>query len=186
MVENKEIEDVLEYLKKSKIDTEKKPKSPEELRQTIRENLKLEKEAKERDKKRIETLDKISEFSKIEIPKILIEAEKEKMLGELKVSIENMGMKWGDYLKHIKKSEEDLKNGWQDDALRRVKHGLILREIANKKNIGVSEQEIEQKISQILKSLAEEDAKRLDQNRLKDYAYGVIRNEKVFQLLEQS
>jgi len=139
---------------------------------------------KERDRKRIESLDKIAEASTIEIPEILVEAEKEKMILELKAGIENTGMKWEDYLKHIKKTEEELKKDWSDNALKRVKHGLILRAVANKENIRVFEQEISQKIEQMLKAVPLEEAKKLDQNRLKDYAYGIIRNEKTFQILE--
>jgi len=36
----------------------------------------------------------------------------------------------------------------------------------------------------MLKAVPLEEAKKLDQNRLKDYAYGIIRNEKTFQILE--
>ena len=77
---------------------------------------------KERDRKRIESLDKIAEASTIEIPEILVEAEKEKMILELKAGIENTGMKWEDYLKHIKKTEEELKKDWEKDAIKRVKY----------------------------------------------------------------
>lgn len=141
---------------------------------------------KELDKKRIEALDKIAEYSKMEIPDILVEAEKEKMVLELKANIENMGMKWDDYLTHLKKTEEELKKDWQGDALRRIKHGLILREIANKENIQVFEEEINQKVEELFKTIPPDQAQKLDQNRLKDYAYAIIRNEKTFQILENA
>lgn len=53
--------------------------------------------------------------------------------------------------------------------LTRVKYNLILNEIAEKEKIEVSEEEVN---------------KELDQERIKVYIYGIIRNEKVFRLLE--
>lgn len=141
---------------------------------------------KEREKKIIKALDKIADASEMEIPDILVEAEKEKMILELKAGVENMGMKWEDYLTHIKKNEDDLKKDWQDNGLKRVKHGLLLRAIANKENIQVFEEEIKQKVEQMLKAVPPEQAGKLDQNRLKDYAYAIIRNEKTFQILENA
>ncbi|MEK9209322.1 MAG: trigger factor [Patescibacteria group bacterium] len=168
-----------------KISRETMSRTPEIAAENATENKETEK-IKERDKKRIEAMDKIAEDSAIEIPDILVEAEKEKMILELKAGIENTGMKWEDYLKHLKKTEDDLKKDWQDTALKRARYGLILRAIANKENIQVFEEEIKQKIEQILKTVSLEEQKKLDQNRLKDYAYAIIRNEKTFQILENA
>ena len=65
------------------------------------------------------------------MPKFLVEAEKTKWREEMKRNITQMGMKWDDYLKHIKKkTEEELKKDWEKDAVKRVKYGLILDEMA--------------------------------------------------------
>ena len=98
-------------------------------------------------------------------------------------------MSWADYLVHLKKSdlsaealakaEDDLRKDWQEDAIRRVKYGLILRELAEKENIQVSEKEVESRILEMLKQAPE-----LDKGYLRSYAYGILRNEKVFEFLE--
>ena len=41
------------------------------------------------------------------MPKFLVEAEKDKMAEEMKRNIIQMGMKWDDYLKHIKKQRKN-------------------------------------------------------------------------------
>jgi len=159
-VDEKEVDEAVEYLKK------KGKEINDELKNIIGKNIRTEKEFKNREKKRLEMLDAILKDINLEIPDILIEGEKNKMLYELKSSLLNMGLKWEDYLGHIKKKEEDILAGWNDESLRRVKYGLLLRRLAGEVKVEVSEKEI------------------IDSGYPKDYAYGIIRNDKVFQFLE--
>jgi FKBP-type peptidyl-prolyl cis-trans isomerase (trigger factor) len=129
--------------------------------------------------KRLEILNKISSLMKADIPEILIEAEKHKILEETKANIMQIGLKWEDYLGHLKKTEEEITKGWGEDALKRVKNYLILNEIAEKEKIEVPEEELERETDKIM-----EQYKNLDKRRVKIYTYGIIRNEKVFQFLE--
>lgn len=168
-VEEKEVEDSIEYLKKVKEkqpDNKNLPEINEELKDTIRKNLQTEKEFKMKEQKRLQALDEILKKSEMEVPDVLIESEKNKMLSELKFNIQNMGLKWEDYLRHVKKEEQEILNGWVDEALRRVKYGLLLRQLADELKIEVTEKEM------------------LDSDYPKDYAYGIIRNNKVFKSLE--
>ena len=114
----------------------------------------------------------------LSIPATLIDGEKMRMLSELKSSIENMGLKWEDYLAHLKKKEEEILNGWSDEAEKRCKYGLLLRKLADELKIDVSDTEIEERIavSRVEEGIAQE--------RLKDYIYGIIKNEKTFNFLE--
>ena len=48
----------------------------------------------------------------------------------------------------------------------------------------VSPEELEKEVSLIISRLDPEEAKTVDSSKLKDYAYGIIRNEKVFKMLE--
>ena len=82
------------------------------LKNTIRLNLTEEKKMKEKERRRMEILEKTAEEIKQDMPKFLVEMEKDKMAEEMKRNIAQMGMKWDDYLKHIKKTEEELKKDW--------------------------------------------------------------------------
>lgn len=128
---------------------------------------------------RLEILDKIINETKAEIPKILIEAGKNKMLEEIKFSIEQTGLKWEDYLNHLKKTKEELLKDWDKDALKRVKYGLALNEIAEREKIEVGEEELNKEAEKILAQY-----KGVDPERARLYTYGIIRNEKVFRFLE--
>ena len=153
------------------------------LKNTIRLNITEEKKAKEREAKRMEVLDKVAEKIEQEMPKYLIDLEKDKMLDEMRRNITQMGMKWDDYLTHIKKTEEELRNGWEKDALKRVKYGYILDEMTEKEKIELTPEELEKEMTAMIeyhKKLGQE----LDKERVKRYLTGIMRNEKLFQLLE--
>ena len=198
VVSDQELEETLDYLRKSK-NKEQPPElndefaksvggfnTVDELKNAIRHNLQIEKEIRAKEARRMAALEEISKKSATIIPEILVEAEKNKMLEELKASINQFGLKWADYLAHIKKTEEELVNGWRQDAEKRSRYGLILREIANKENIEPTAEELDNYALQIISREPENERSKIDKGRLRDYAYGILRNEKVFQFLENS
>lgn len=160
-------------------------KTVADLKTAIRENMKFEKEQKAHDKQHMELLDAVCEKSVLEIPDILVVSEKEKMLAELKANTEHMGMTWDTYLSHIKKTEEHMKNEWQIDAEKRVKSALVLREIAKRETIEPSDDELNAWVYNYLASRDESEKQNIDPVRVKEYAYGVLRNIKVFEFLEK-
>lgn len=154
------------------------------LKNTIRLNITEEKKAKDREAKRMEILDKVAEKINQEMPKYLIDLEKDKMMDEMRRNITQMGMKWEDYLAHIKKTEEELRKDWEKDAVKRVKYGYILDEMTEKEKIELSPEELNKEIDAMVeyhKKLGQE----LDIERVKKYLTGIMRNEKLFQLLEK-
>lgn len=158
----------------------------EELKKSITEGLKIEKENQTKEKWHIEVLDKIAAQTSIEIPQVLLDAEIEKMIAELKDSLKEIQLTFPEYLRQIKKDEEELKKELQPLALKRVKASLILREIALKENIQVSSEEIEEKANQILSRMFDPEIKeKVNPEDLRAFSVNLLRNEKVFQLLEE-
>jgi len=157
------------------------------LKKSIEQGLLQEKEIREKQRIRIELIEKVAQDSKMEIPDALIENELEKMVNELRTSINNIGLEFNKYLKETKKTIEDLKKNWQKQAEKRACIGLCLQAIAEKENIEVSDEEIKEKINQDLKhySNIEEVKKNIDLSALKEYTRNILRNEKVFELLER-
>jgi len=120
----------------------------EDLRQKTKENLKKEEEFKEEQRAEKELLEEFIEKSKFdEIPDILIEQELDKMVSEYKDGIRQQGVKFGDYLGKIGKTKESLRSSWKDQAEKRAKIGLVLREIARKEKITISRKELDKEIS---------------------------------------
>lgn len=147
---------------------------------------KTEKDSPEKikEKWRLALLETIAAQSTIDSPAVLKEAEKVKMAQELRAGLEGMGLKWEDYLAHVKKSEQELIEGFDNEADKRARFGLVLREIAKREHIDPSSQEVEERVRQMLPAYTAEEQKHLDKKRLESYAYGIIRNEKVFEFLE--
>jgi len=160
----------------------------ESLEKNIEDGLLSEKKAAESQRLRNEILEKISERSNLEIPDVLIQSEKEKMLDNIKqmYSSPDSPMSFEGYLKDNGKSEKEILESLTPEAKKRVKSFLVLREISKKENIEVSEEEIENEINKMLKSYPDikKPEKEIDLQRLKEYTEGAIRNEKTFAILE--
>lgn len=200
-VEEKELNEVLDYLRKSRAEKNEKgeeilPELDDEfakkigkfenleaLKKILTENIKEEKTEKEHQKKRAEILDKITKESEMEIPRIMVESEKRRMKEEMKANISQMGLKWEDYLKHLNKTEEELEQGWDRDALNRAKQGLVMDEIAQKEKIEIPEDELNAETDRMVEYYSNH-YKNIDREQVKAYTYNVIKNEKVFKFLE--
>lgn len=153
--------------------------SVEEMKEKIKENISREKEIKEKDKRRTEILEAVMEKSTIELPKIIVEGEMEKMLAQLKDDIARNGISYEDYLKHIKKTENDLRAEWKDTAVKRAKSQIILNTIAKEEGIEAKEEDVKEEMEKIL-----EQHKDADRFRVRMYVETFLTNELVFQFLE--
>ena len=151
----------------------------EDFKKKLKENIKLEKELKEKDKNRLKIVNKIIEETDLKIPRLLINLELDKMTHQLKHDISQTGIKFEDYLKNIKKTEEDIRKEWVKDAEKRSKLQLIVYQIAKEENIKPDEGEIEAQVGLIMDT-----RKEADLERARIYVENMLTNEKVFQFLE--
>jgi len=149
--------------------------TPEEI-----EKLKQEKERLEREKLRQEILDKIAAGSKMEIPEVLIDSEKNRMLATIKEQVPQMlGISFEEYLKKVSKTEKDILDSFLPEAERRIKNSLVLREVQRREKMEISEKELSDEMAKIAKQNPS-----LDKNQLREYTESVIKNEKAFEFLE--
>lgn len=159
----------------------------EGLKKSVKDGIMTEKEQKEKERVRMKTIEAITNQTNFETPQILIDYELEKMMGELNQSVGRIGLALDQYLSQIKKTEDELKKEMAPSAEKRVRIALVLKAIAKKENINVPENEIEAQVNETLKRYSNDAKakKNIDLEQLKDYTKGVIRNEKVFELLEK-
>lgn len=158
----------------------------DKLKENIQEGLLLEKETKEKQDWREEVINKIADKSSMELPDLLVNQEVEQMIGEIKANVSNFGLPWEKYLESLKKTEDDVRKEIKPQAEKRAKAMMILREIGKKENIKVSDDELNKEMGRFLSQFPnEEEAKhKIDIEQLKEYTYGMVRNDKVFKLLE--
>ncbi len=151
----------------------------DDFKTKIKENIRKEKEIKEKDKKRTATIEKIIDESTIDLPKIIIEGELDKMLAQFKDDVAHSGLSFEDYLKHIKKTENDLKVEWKDTAIKRAKSQVILNTISKNENITPKEEDIKKEVDTLLSHYKE-----ADRFRVRMYVETFMTNELDFQFLE--
>jgi len=183
LVQKRELSDINDEFAKSL----GKFESLEELKSSIKDGIMQEKEIKEKQRMRIELIEKVTDDSEVEISAELIEQEKENMLNELKANIAGLGLDFEKYLEQIKKTIEEIKKEWQEQAEKRVKIGLCLNAITEKENIQISDEEAESRINEDLKHYENiKDIKKdVDPIKFKEYYKNILKNEKVFELLER-
>lgn len=150
-----------------------------DFKEKLKENLKLEKQNNQKEKTRINIVEKIIEETEIELPEILVTVELEKILYRMESDITQMGLKFDDYLKHLNKTKEDLKKDFRGDAEKKAKFSLILNEIAKNEKITADPEQVAKEVAAIL-----EHYKDADPERAQAHAENVLTNEKIFQFLE--
>lgn len=150
-----------------------------EFREKFRDNIRMEEEAREREKNRVAMLDSIIESMELEIPDILIESELQNLIGRLKTDISNAGLSFEDYLNHIKKTEEDIRKEFLPDAEKRAKMELVMYKIGETEKISPKEDEIEKEVKNLMDMY-----KGADENRTRAYVTHLLSNEAIFSFLE--
>ncbi|MEK7665172.1 MAG: trigger factor [Patescibacteria group bacterium] len=156
------------------------------LKNSVKKGIILEKNEAEKQRKRGEILDRICETTEgknsFEIPEILINYEKDRLLENLKQQItQNIKISFEEYLATTKQTEDGLKENFSKEAEKKLKIFLILKEIGKKEKIEVSEKEIEEELNKTEKYQKTE---KFDKEQFKEYTKGAIYNEKVFKKLE--
>ena len=150
-----------------------------DFRVKLKENIKLEKENLAREKTRLSIVEKIIEESKIDLPEILVDIELDKIIYRMESDITTMGLKFEDYLSHMKKTREDLRKNFRKDGEKKAKLALILNEIARAEKISADPAQVEKEVKDIL-----ERYKEADPERAKIHAENILTNELIFQFLE--
>ena len=195
-VTDKEVDETIENIRKNRARDEKKEpqlhelndefakslgkfESLADLKTKLKKNIKIDKELRAKEKKRMAIIEKIISEIKTEIPDILINAETEKLIARMRNDIERMGLKFDDYLKNLKKSEGDFKKEWRGEGEKRAKIELALAKIAKIENIKPKDEEVEKEVKHVI-----EHYKETKETLVRDYVTSLLTNEKVFKFLE--
>lgn len=123
-------------------------KGLDELKEAVRKDLVARKQAEGRLDLENQILDQLIKRFPFEAPDSLVTRQTERLLREAKVRGLYQGLKKED----IDSQEPALRKKLSPNALRQVKVAFILEEIAGREKIKVSDEEIDQKISDIAKS----------------------------------
>lgn len=158
----------------------------QELKDQVKKNMQEERAQKTRERQELDAMKQmvaLTTFS--DIPEILVVAEVDEMIQELKSNASRRGMQFEDYLKNLKKTEEDLRKEFREQALQRVKASLIARAVTKKENLSVTDEELESEVAKVLEAYkAYSDLqKQFDNDHYRGYTRNMILYRKVFTVL---
>ena len=152
----------------------------EDFKTKLREHLEIEKKREVTSEHRVKITDAIVDASEIELPQILIDSEIQQMFAQMGEDLKRSNLKMEDYLKHIKKTEEEIKAEWKPAAEKRAKLQLILNEIAKKEEIVPDAKLVESQVEELLKQYKDADIV-----RVRTYVQSILSNEAVLNMLEE-
>jgi trigger factor len=150
-----------------------------DFKEKVREMVGQNKKDEAREKLRIRIADAIVDATTADLPEIMVNTELDRTQAQFASDIEKMGVKMEDYLKHAKKTIEEIRKDWLPHAEKKAKLQLVLNSIASAEKITVDPKEIEDEVNHIV-----EHYKEADRERASVYAETVLTNEKVFAMLE--
>lgn len=154
-----------------------------DFRIKLAENMKKEKEMRDRDAKRMEIVEGLVVASGIEVPEMLVEYEIDKILGQMEYDVSMAGMKMEDYLQSINKTKEDMRNDFRDEAKKRSAMQLIINKIVTEEKLEPTEQEIDAEVAKIMEFYKNNKGVNTDQARA--YVTTVLTNQKFFEFLDE-
>ncbi len=156
-------------------------KTVDEFKAKLRDNLKAEKLIENKNKNRSKLVERISKETTTDVPDVLVQSELDKMVMQLRETIERAGMSFDDYSKHIGKTEEDVRKDFLPDAEKRAVMELALYEIGKKEKLTPTEEAINAEVDKLIAQYPG-----ADRNRAIAYVEQVMTNEAVFEFLEKS
>lgn len=151
----------------------------EDFKAKIREHLTIEKKQMVESGHRAKITDTIIEATVMDLPQVLIDSELNQMFAQMNEDLERSNLKMDDYLKHINKTQDDLKKDWTPAADKRAKLQLVLNEIAKKEDVKPDQTQLDAQVAQLL-----EQYKDADKHRVEIYVGSVMTNEAVMKMLE--
>lgn len=153
--------------------------SVDDLRTKMKENMARENDQIARDKRRLGLFERMIETTDIDVPRILIDLELDKMLARLRADIERSGLSLDQYFTHLKKSESDIRGEWEVDAVKRAKMELLIDAIWRKEAFELDREILENEMKQIMGMYPD-----IDPLRAREYVGEMMKKQKVMSFLE--
>ncbi len=188
-VTDEELAEVLEDIRKSrkieKLDDESvktigKFENLADMRTKLKANLLEEKKMRSKDMRRMSMLESLLAETKFSPPGVMLERQMDRFVNEMKDNVTRMGMEWPKYLEQIKKEESVVREETRSEASKRVRIELLLSAIGVAEKINLTDEELDNEIKHVL-----EHHKGANPEGVRNYVAGILRNTKVFELLEK-
>jgi trigger factor len=150
--------------------------SLEELRNRTRDNLHAERTGEARTEAINAIIEKIAEGATVEVPAAMIDDAVVEEVNRLRQRLSYSGVPLEAYLRRADQTEDDLKADLRPNVAKRLRNSLILRQVAEREGIEISDPEIEAEIETLIADMPGRDEAR-EVYRTSDYLRSTVRNE---------
>ncbi len=123
--------------------------SVEKLRSLIRSALEKAAHAEADDVVRAELVNKVVSGSKVSFPEAIVDEAVESELEELVGTLRRRDLTLPDYLRHTNQTLDQLREQIAENVRKQITNMLVFREIAQRENITVSEEDVDAEIKQL-------------------------------------
>lgn len=123
--------------------------SKEDFEKHVKKDIEKRKEQNAENKLIEELLEKVAKETEIEIDEEIVHEEVHRMLHSYDERLRMQGLSLDQYLSFAKKTIEDLENESKDEAKKNITYRYMLEEIANKENIIVTLEEVDEEIDRL-------------------------------------
>ena len=161
-------------------------KTKEEFEKQIKEDLKTQKQSESDEKFKDKLVKKLAEVSKVPVPEILLEDQKQSIELDMQQNLMYSGLSLEDYLERMGKTREEwLEKDVKEAAEMRVKSGLALAELSKVEKVESSLEELDTRIAQLKEQYgnSKEIAKQLSSDDVRRNLANQILTEKTIDLL---
>jgi len=158
-----------------------------DLRKSITEGIKMEKERILKEKRERDFLERVINQLEVELPEILWQKQKERILADLEIHLKKMNLTLKNYLEIIKQDQESFDKEIENQAKNFILRSLVVSQIAKEQGISAQREEVEDYVQKILSRFQyplNEEKRREEMEKLYAYAKEVIISQKVFAFLE--
>jgi trigger factor len=152
----------------------------DEFKGALKENLQDQKSRKADEAKRGKIIQAVVDSAEVEIPKLIVEGELDKMMAQFESDVARAGMEMDDYFKQADTTKEDMRDKWSPDAKRRAKTQLVLNKIAADENIQADDDEVDKEVKQIKEQYQE-----VPEARARTFVRSRMINENTIEWLEK-
>lgn len=124
----------------------------DEYKEELKKELASRKEKENEATRESAVVDKVSANAEVDIPRPMVLGEVQNMVRDFDNRLRAQGMNLDMFLNLSGQSLSDLQEQMEGDAEKRVRNNLVLEQIAKEEDITVSEEEIEQELSDMAES----------------------------------
>ncbi|MCX4362244.1 MAG: trigger factor, partial [Clostridia bacterium] len=162
--------------------------SVDEYKADVRKNIEDKKNAEADSKLENDLIQMIADDSKVEIPQCMIDQQVDDMVQEFEQRLQYQGLNAKDYYKYTGMTQDKLKEGYKENAAKTVKMRLTLEALLKAIQIPVSEEDVDDKISEMAKSAGKtfEEYKGYINEQYREYLKRDIITSKLFEYLKNN